>query len=311
MKKQIAFLAFAALATSCGNGQTPVSSIGGASAEATSEFSSGLDPDYAIPSDDEIAGKDANGAQYELANVETVEDHPLAGKKIYWLGSSVTYGASSGGVSMAEYLGKKAGLTSAKEAVSGTTLFNDGLTGNTGANSYVNRLIHSKNFSRDDQIDAFICQISTNDCTADRLSKRGTMTPEGVEDLDQFDVATTLGAVEYIIEYVLETYFCPVYFYSGAYFGDGNNKAMRQNGNPKGSDYGILVSQVKEIAKKWDAIGGVRVGVIDLYNDKAFNAAASDAYYAWSTSDPIHPKKAGYLQWWMPYFEAYLTEELA
>ena len=67
MKKQIAFLAFAALATSCGNGQTPVSSIGGASVEATPELSSGLDPDYAIPSDDEIAGKDSRRQKDLLA----------------------------------------------------------------------------------------------------------------------------------------------------------------------------------------------------------------------------------------------------
>lgn len=38
--------------------------------------------------------------------------------------------------------------------------------------------------------------------------------------------------------------------------------------------------------------------IIDLFNDGDFNKQASDKYYKWATSDPIHPKKAGYLEWW-------------
>ena len=39
--------------------------------------------------------------------------------------------------------------------------------------------------------------------------------------------------------------------------------------------------------------------------------AASDKYYSWACNDPIHPRKAGYLQWWTPYIQAYLENELA
>ena len=46
--------------------------------------------------------------------------------------------------------------------------------------------------------------------------------------------------------------------------------------------------------------------MIDLFNDEEFNAAVSDDYYKWCTNDPVHPKKAGYLNWWMPYFEQFL-----
>ncbi|MBP5242582.1 MAG: hypothetical protein J6Z36_02705 [Clostridia bacterium] len=123
-------------------------------------------------------------------------------------------------------------------------------------------------------------------------------------------MGTTLGGVEFIISYVTQTWHCPVYFYSGAYFGDGTNKANRQNNNPKGSEYGKLVAQVKEVCEKWNNYYDYHTGVIDLYGDEAFNAAASDGYYQWATSDPIHPKNAGYLQWWTPYFENYLTIEL-
>ena len=37
----------------------------------------------------------------------------------------------------------------------------------------------------------------------------------------------------------------------------------------------------------------------------------SDKYYSWACNDPIHPRKAGYLQWWTPYIQAYLENELA
>ena len=103
-----------------------------------------------------------------------------------------------------------------------------------------------------------------------------------------------------------DTWGCPVYFYSGAYFGD---EGSRKNANPKGSEYGKLVAQVNDVVKKWQA-AGYDVDVIDLYNDEAFNGAVTDEYYKWCTSDPIHPKKAGYLNWWTPYFEAFLINRL-
>ncbi|MBP5092153.1 MAG: SGNH/GDSL hydrolase family protein, partial [Bacilli bacterium] len=255
-----------------------------------------------------IAGGDE---RYAAKNVAQEKNHKLKGKTIYWLGSSVTYGSAAGGESMADYLAAKTGCISKKEAVSGTTLFDDGATANTGAKSYVRRLQNSTVFDeRGDAVDAFICQISTNDCTNERLDKRGKMSEADNFDRSSFDVATSLGAVEFIISYVSEHFDCPIYFYSGAYFGDGSDKAARQNSNPKGNEYAKFVKEVKEIAEKWDAQKGIDVGVIDLNGDALFNQAASDEYYAWAMNDPIHPKKAGYLQWWTPYFEAYLSKAL-
>ncbi len=251
---------------------------------------------------EEHLSEDANGARFSAAAVTPRENSPLKGKLIYWLGSSVTYGASSQGESMAEFLSALTGCECVKEAVSGTTIFDDGLTADTGEKSYTRRLINGTALGKDRRPDIFICQISTNDCTNSRLAKRGEMlggVPEYLEDCDR---ATTLGGVEYIIKYALDTWGCPVYFYSGAYFGDEGSRA---NSNPKGSEYAKLVSQVKEIAQKWYD-DGYEVGVIDMYNDRDFNDAVTDGYYRWCTSDPIHPKKAGYLNWWTPYIEAFL-----
>ncbi len=259
---------------------------------------------YTVP---EGAGTGAaNDAIYKTDKVEKREDSPLEGKTIYWLGSSVTYGSASNGQSMADYLAAFTGCISKKDAVSGTTIFDDNKSAATGANSYTRRLVNSAVFDKNEQIDAFVCQISTNDARNDRLNKRGKITEEYVYESDDFDKTTTLGGVEFIIAYVEEVWDCPVYFYSGAYFGD---EGLRSGSNPKGSEYAKLVEEVQQIADKFNNIDGFEVGIIDLYNDEEFNAVASDAYYKWATSDAIHPKAAGYLQWWTPYFESYLTYE--
>ncbi len=305
MKRFVMLFASALLSGGCG-AQTP-------SQEApVSSAVQEIKPEYAIPKDEDIPqGVSAGDARYDVMKVQAVEKHPLKNKIIYWLGSSVTYGSAADGQSMADFLMAKTDCISKKSAVSGTTMYDDGASSATGANSYVRRLMNSQVYDpNNDAVDAFICQISTNDCTNDRLAKRGQMAPADDFDYESFDKATTLGAVEFIIGYVAEVFDCPIYFYSGAYFGDGSDKAQRQNANPKGSEYGKLVDQVIAIAEKWNAKPGVDVGVIDLYHDEDFNAAASAAYYSWAMNDPIHPRKAGYLQWWMPYFEARLIKDL-
>lgn len=252
------------------------------------------EPLYTI--DEELIGEDANGEEFSAERVIRRAKSPLKDKYLYWLGSSVTYGAASDGESMAEFLSALTGCTCKKEAVSGTTLADNGM------DSYTRRMESGKVFADGEYPDLFICQISTNDCLGSRLSQRGEMTDSLPQSLADCHRDTTLGAVEYIIKYVTDTWGCPVYFYSGAYFGD---RGVRSSFDPLGSEYGKLVAQVHEIAEKWRNYG-YDVQVIDLYNDEAFNAAVSDEYYRWCTQDAIHPRKAGYLNWWTPYFEWYL-----
>ena len=252
------------------------------------------------------AGITANDEKYAVSNVEQRENSPLKGKTIYWLGSSVTYGSASQSESMADYLAALTGCTSKKDAVSGTTIFDDNKTADTGINSYTRRLTNSKVFDKTEKVDAFVCQISTNDARNDRLTKRGFLTHEDKIEVDDFDLATTIGGIEYIIAYVTSTWGCPVYFYSGSYFGDTGD---RKSTNPTGTNYAKLIEDVYAIADKWNSYEDYHVGVIDLYNDEDFNAQASNTYYKWATSDAIHPRRAGYLQWWTPYFEHYLLEE--
>ena len=83
---------------------------------------------------------------------------------------------------------------------------------------------------------------------------------------------------------------------------------MRTDGHSIGScyesaEYSAMVERLKELQKKWE------IGVIDLYTDKAFNDAAKEKYDFWMY-DPIHPTKAGYIEWWFPQMEKQLTEIL-
>lgn len=96
-----------------------------------------------------------NAEKYALDQVVEQEIEELNGKKIIFLGSSVTYGASSKGVSFVDYIGKRNHIKIVKEAVSGTTLVDE------NADSYISRMKKIK----EEDVDIFICQLSTNDAT--------------------------------------------------------------------------------------------------------------------------------------------------
>ena len=215
-----------------------------------------------------------NGAQYAMENQNIIKDSPLAGKRIIYLGSSVTYGAASQGVSFADFIARRNGCEAIKEAVSGTTLMDN------GTDSYVSRL---KRLNAEGDIDLFVCQLSTND--ASRKMPVGTVSDSF--SMEDFDTGTTAGAMEYIIAYAKEVYSCPVVFYTGPRY---DSEA-----------YEGLVELLEEIRQKWG------ISVIDMWNDEAFNDI-SDEQRGLYLADPIHPTKAGYLEWWTPYFESAFFE---
>lgn len=126
----------------------------------------------------------------------------LQGKTILFLGSSVTYGHASNGISFADLMVEKCGINCIKEAVSGTTLadINDA--------SYVARL--KKIDATTVRPDLFICQLSTNDASKKR----------------NIDIADVEPAIRFILEYVKSTFNCPIVFYTGTYFESEKYVAM-------------------------------------------------------------------------------------
>lgn len=211
-----------------------------------------------------------NAEEYHLEHVQPLAESPLQGKTICFLGSSVTYGDASMGVSMADYISKLDGCTIIKEAVSGTTL------AGTGDSTYVSRLL--ANVDANTNIDILVCQLSTND--ASQNLPLGAVSDSS--DLGGFDRETIIGAMEYIITYARQTWGCDVVFYTGTRYNSDEYKAM--------------VDTLPALQDKWG------IGVIDLWNDAEMNAVSKEDYNLYM-NDNIHPTQAGYLKWWVPKFQ--------
>jgi len=218
-----------------------------------------------------------NSPDYGMASLETLPDSPLAGKKVLFLGSSVTYGAASLQEGIPEYFARRLGCDVTKEAVSGTTL------ADTSSSSYVQRLLNR--VPADTPYALAVIQLSTNDAT--KKLPLGQIDPE---QRDGFDTSTVLGAMEFIISYCRNTWDCPVLFYTNARYDS--------------AEYAAMVEMLPALQEKWG------IGVLDLWHDDAFNAI-SDAERALYMNDSIHPTKAGYREWWCPEMERQLLTFLA
>lgn len=219
---------------------------------------------------------EGNKDKYSVENTTALKNSPLSGKQIIFLGSSVTYGSAAKGESFVDFMEKRDGIVPVKEAVSGTTLVDN------GEKSYIARML-----TIDPKInaDAFVCQLSTND--ASKEMPLGEIS-DGYE-LDDFDTQTVAGAIEYIICYAKSTWDCPVIFYTGTQY--------------ESAQYAQMVDLLLQIQKKWD------IGVINLWDDAEMNAVSKEDYNLYMVNG-VHPSRAGYRDWWTPKFETYLTEYL-
>lgn len=115
----------------------------------------------------------------------------LKNKTILFLGSSVTHGSASNGVSFVDMIGEICGANCVKEAVSGTTLVDINET------SYISRL---KSIAAGILPDLFVCQLSTNDAAK------------------KLDITEIEKAICFILDYVKTTFDCPIVFYTGTYY---------------------------------------------------------------------------------------------
>lgn len=175
-------------------------------------------------------------------------------KTVLFLGSSVTYGSAAGGVSFADFMREQCGIVMVKEALSGTTLadVDDG--------SYVARL---KRVDRRIKVNLCIVQLSTND------AGRGVPLSE------------TEAAIRFIVEYVKETWKCPVVFYTGTYFDSEH--------------YTKMVELLRDLQKECG------FHILDLWDDPDMRAVSQEDYKRYM-ADPVHPSVEGYRSWWTPKF---------
>lgn len=193
-------------------------------------------------------------------------------KKYIFLGSSVTYGSAAGGYSFVDMLAEKNQIDCIKEAVSGTTLVDN------GPDSYVQRMIH--NLDKEMECEKFVCQLSTNDAAQSMTFGAISVSTK----LEAFDTSTIIGAIEYIICYARTTWQCPVTFYTNTYYDNKNYQKMVE-----------IMYQLKE---KWN------IGLIDLWNSREMREIEKSKYDMYM-ADVIHPTELGYREWWLPVFEKY------
>lgn len=221
--------------------------------------------------------KAGNSKHYHLKYVEALKDSPLKGKKIIFLGSSVTEGAHAKGTSFVDYIAKRHGIDYIKEAVSGTTLVNQ------DASSYVERL---KTIDPTYPADLFVCQLSTNDASQGfplgQLSKSF--------DQESFDTSTITGAIENIIAYASRTWQCPIVFYTGTQY---DNDAYDQ-----------MVMRLHDIKEKWG------IDIIDLWHEESMQDIGPDQRALYMNDLTVHPTKAGYRDWWTPVIEKGLYKHI-
>ena len=180
----------------------------------------------------------------------------LSNKTVLFLGSSVTHGSAAGDVSFADIMADICPLHSIKETVPGTAL------ADVNSESYVARL---KRLDTSLKPDLFICQLSTNDATSSL----------------NIEISKTEDAIRFIIEYVKETFSCPIVFYTGTYF--------------ENEKYADMVKLLYSLQKEYDFY------ILDLYNDKEMLNVSKEDYNRYM-ADPIHPTLIGYKEWWTPKF---------
>lgn len=197
-------------------------------------------------------------------------------KKYIFLGSSVTYGSAAGGHSFVDILAEKYQIDCIKEAVSGTTLVDN------GPDSYVQRMI--RNLDKKMECEQFICQLSTNDAAQNMPLGEISVSTK----LEDFDTSTIIGAMEYIICYARTTWKCFVTFYTNTYYNSEN--------------YQNMVDALYLIKEKWN------IGIIDLWNNVEMHNLAEEKYDVYM-ADVIHPTELGYREWWLPEFEKYFKIE--
>jgi hypothetical protein len=243
-----------------------------------------------------------NGNSHSL-DLEAIEemDSPLKGKTIGYLGSSITVGMKSENVAFPDYIGRRTGSKTIKQAISGGTLVykkSDADHDYRENISYIKQLLDVDGpLHAQDQMDLLLVQLSTNDTTMDIAM--GALT--GPEITNGFDYSTVYGAIETIVSTAKAWWNCPVMFYINPYiqkeeyslFDEATQKEIYQNLVVK---YEGMITALYEIQKKW------QFGIIDLWNEPTFKKIDLNLkkYYM---ADIIHPYKSGYLFWYTPFIQ--------
>lgn len=287
-----------------------------------------------------------NSKIYDLSQVSRQADNKLTGKKILFLGSSVTKGSHSGSVSFVDYLQKRNGIIADKNAVSGTTI------ATVRPDSYVSRLEQTKGTP-----DLVVCQLSSNDARTDIKSPKKDQAAVEATDPD----AVTLAEAEKAGAVTITEDEEGLVTISEGDQGDEKNGDGNEGGEkpfddldmlkaqtntveggikyiiaysryklkspvafyvlPRFSKYGkfdpVQYAQLRDmllqIQQEWNANGYAtdengkfKIEVLDLWGNPF--TYSGEEYGCCYYKDGVHPYKAGYLDKFTPAFEGFLKK---
>ena len=256
-----------------------------------------------------------NSSQFNLSKVNKVNSS-LKGRRILFLGSSITRGHSSGNISFVDYLAHKHSIdVVAKDAVNGTTI------SFASNNNYIQRL---ENYDALSGAELLVCQLSTNDSryklnniriegkTLDPENDENHESPDEIGDeaiLEELrDKAASEpyyvdDAIKYIIAYSNIRLGCPAVFFSCPRF--------KTTETFDSEFYSDMRECMLDTCETWAADNefgrSFEVSVIDLWGEpslagfETYNEARS--FYM---MDSVHPTKAGYYRKYLPSFESHL-----
>ncbi len=260
---------------------------------------------YRMPETAEMA----NSEIYSPENLESGQS-PLSGKTFAALGSSITYGFGSKETAFVEMIAKTDSCTFIKQAISGMTLAYDPQRPETHPEgSYVRQLLDRIDPAM--KIDGFVVQLSTND--AQKGIEKGVIT--GSFNSQDQDPSTITGAMEFILAYIRETWNCPVVFYINAYLDRSyiEHFALTHPEFPVDieqachdllDNYEEMIRILYELSKKWN------FEIADLWNNEEIQNASFEVKDL-LMNDVIHPRRAGYLFWYVPEIRKALIRALA
>ncbi len=143
---------------------------------------------------------DGNAEEFSVENVVIPHKDPnvrtlFAGKTLFALGSSITWGFASGGQALGEFLARSFGMNLVKDAENGTTL---APMHAHDSHCYVSRLKTHTRYT--DSPDYVLIQLSTNDVW------------QGIS------LGQTVDAIEDIMDYVQDQWNVPVLMYTNSRF---------------------------------------------------------------------------------------------
>ncbi len=207
---------------------------------------------------------EGNSRRYDLSSAPSFQDSILRGRRVIWLGSSLSCGRKADGSTAASWLEAMSGCVIAADlSAEGSRLCTD------VHNSGIARLRALASSVR--EADILIVELGDAD-----VSPLGRIT----EGFDRFacDTKTVLGAAEYIISFAREMFRCDVCFFTPY---AKNNPSLR-----------LLIEKMRTVKDKWEC-GLLDLGTLD---PQALSPGERKLYFAGKND----LTRAGYRDWLMP-----------